>query len=156
MFALADLKLNRLLDTFDEWARDEWRRRGKTSASRSASSRRARPNRRAWRIDLGSGEIRTILWATGFRPDYSWLHVPVVDAKGNVRHDGGVVVDSPGMVVLGLPVLRRRKSSFIYGAEDDARELVDHLAGYLDGRRPGWTRESPALIVQAGDSLRSG
>ena len=112
---------------------------GKTSASRSASSRRARPTRRRVRIDLGSGEIRTILWATGFRPDYSWLHVPVVDAKGNVRHDGGVVVDSPGMVVLGLPVLRRRKSSFIYGAEDDARELVDHLAGYLDGQASGVT-----------------
>ena len=85
------------------------------------------------RIDLGSGEIRTILWATGFRPDYSWLHVSVVDAKGNLRHDGGVVSASPGMVVLGLPVLRRRKSSFIYGAEDDARELVDHLARFLDG-----------------------
>ena len=131
MFALADLKLNRLLDTFDEWAR-RWRR-GEISASRNASSRPARPNRRGVRIDLGSGEIRTILWATGFRPDYSWLHVPVVDAKGNIRHDGGVVVDSPGMVVLGLPVLRRRKSSFINGAEDDARELVDHLAGYLAG-----------------------
>ena len=132
MFALADLKLNRLLDTFDEWARDRAGRRRETSASRSASSRRARPNRRAWRIDLGSGEIRTILWATGFRPDYSWLHVPVVDAKGNVRHDGGVSSTARGWYVLGLPVLRRRKSSFIYGAEDDARELVDHLAGYLD------------------------
>jgi putative flavoprotein involved in K+ transport len=128
MFALADLKLNRLLETFDGWALDredlgEPERFGPTRAPESSRVR----------IDLGSGEIRTILWATGFRPDYSWLHVPVVDAKGNVRHDGGVVVDSPGMVVLGLPVLRRRKSSFIHGAEDDARDLVDHLAGYLDG-----------------------
>ena len=87
-------------------------------------------------IDLRSGEIRTIVWATGFRPDYSWLHVPVLDEKGHLRHDGGVV-DSPGMYVLGLPVLRRRKSSFIHGAEDDAREVVDHLAGYL-----GRTKES--------------
>ena len=84
-------------------------------------------------IDLRSGEIRTIVWATGFRPDYSWLHVPVLDEKGHVRHDGGVV-DSPGMYVLGLPVLRRRKSSFIHGAEDDARELVHHLAGFVRGK----------------------
>ena len=77
-----------------------------------------------------SGEIRSIVWATGFRPDYSWLDVPVLDDKGHLRHDGGVV-DAPGLYALGLPVLRRRKSSFIYGAEDDARDVVDHLAGYL-------------------------
>ena len=130
IFALADLKLNRLLDTFDEWARRGEPATRATSTSRNASSRRGRPSRHVCSIDLGSGEIRTIVWATGFRPDYSWLHVPVLDQKGHLRHDGGVV-DSPGMVVLGLPVLRRRKSSFIHGAEDDARELVAHIAGYL-------------------------
>ena len=76
------------------------------------------------------GEIRSIVWATGFRPDYSWLDVPVIDEKGHLRHDGGVV-DAPGLYALGLPVLRRRKSTFIYGADADAREVVDHLAGYL-------------------------
>jgi putative flavoprotein involved in K+ transport len=81
-------------------------------------------------LDLGSGEIRTVLWCTGFHPDYSWLHVPVVDAKGQLRHDGGVV-DAPGLYALGLPVLRRRKSTFIHGAEDDARDIVEHLVGYL-------------------------
>jgi putative flavoprotein involved in K+ transport len=130
MFALADLKLNRLLDTFDEWARESGGDGDDLGEPERFEPTRA-PDSSPWRIDLACGEIRTILWATGFRPDYSWLHVPVVDSKGNVRHDGGVVVDAPGMVVLGLPVLRRRKSSFIYGAEDDARELVDHLAAYL-------------------------
>jgi putative flavoprotein involved in K+ transport len=43
------------------------------------------------------------------------------------------VVDSPGLYVLGLPFLRRRKSSFIHGAEDDARDLATHLAAYLGG-----------------------
>jgi len=81
-------------------------------------------------LDLTSGEIRSIVWATGFRPDYSWLDVPVLDRKGYLRHDGGVV-DSPGLYAIGLPFLRRRKSSFIHGAEDDARDLIDHLAGYL-------------------------
>jgi putative flavoprotein involved in K+ transport len=81
-------------------------------------------------VDLRSGEIRSIVWATGFRPDYSWLHVPVVDDKGELRHDGGVV-DAPGLYAIGLPMLRRRKSSFIQGAEDDARDLAAHLASFL-------------------------
>jgi putative flavoprotein involved in K+ transport len=55
----------------------------------------------------------------------------VVDRKGQLRHDGGVV-DAPGLYAVGLPVLRRRKSTFICGAEDDARDITDHLAGYLD------------------------
>jgi putative flavoprotein involved in K+ transport len=82
-------------------------------------------------LDLRRGEIRSIVWATGFRPDYRWLDVPVLNHKGELRHDGGVVVDAPGMYAIGLPVLRRRKSTFILGAEDDARELVGHLAHYL-------------------------
>jgi putative flavoprotein involved in K+ transport len=46
-------------------------------------------------------------------------------------HDGGVVVGAPGLYALGLPVLRRRKSTFIHGAEDDARDIVAHLAARL-------------------------
>jgi putative flavoprotein involved in K+ transport len=57
--------------------------------------------------------------------------VPVLNRQGELRHDGGVVVDAPGMYAIGLPVLRRRKSTFILGAEDDARDLVGHLAQYL-------------------------
>jgi putative flavoprotein involved in K+ transport len=88
-------------------------------------------------LDLASGEIRSIVWATGFHPDYAWLDVPVVDRKGQLRHDGGVV-EAPGMYAIGLPVLRRRKSTFIHGAEDDARDVVDHLAGFLaSGDRAG-------------------
>ena len=83
-------------------------------------------------LDLNSGEIRSVVWATGFRPDYSWLDVPVFDRKGHLRHDGGAV-DAPGLYAIGLPVLRRRKSSFIHGAEDDARDLIAHLADYLNG-----------------------
>ena len=77
-------------------------------------------------MDLNDGSIRTVLWATGYRPDYSWLDVPVLDRKGRIRHDGGVV-DAPGMYVMGLPFMRRRKSSFIDGAGDDAADLAEHL-----------------------------
>jgi putative flavoprotein involved in K+ transport len=128
--ALADLKMQRLLDTFDEWAcrsgRDEGGPRRHLEPTRIPAAPRLS-------IDLHSGEIRSIVWATGFRPDYRWLEVPVVGRKGELRHDGGVVVDAPGMYAIGLPVLRRRKSTFIIGAEDDARDLVGHLARYLSG-----------------------
>jgi putative flavoprotein involved in K+ transport len=129
LFALADLKMERLLDTFDEWCltagRDDVAPPERFEPTRV-------PEKSRWQIDLRDGSIESVVWATGFKPDYSWLHVPVLDEKGHLRHDGGVV-DSPGMYALGLPVLRRRKSSFIHGAEDDAREVVAHLAGYLAG-----------------------
>ena len=85
------------------------------------------------RTDASRGEICSVVWATGFRPDYRWLDVPVLNRKGELRHDGGMVVDAPGMYAIGLPVLRRRKSTFIIGAEDDARDIVGHLARYLSG-----------------------
>lgn len=126
--SLADLKLGRLLDTFDEWATEHGRDVDVLAPERPEPTRA--PASPRLQLDLRSGEIRTIVWATGFRPDYSWLEVPVVDAKGQLCHDGGVV-DSPGLYVLGLPVLRRRKSTFIHGIEDDAREVIAHLAQFL-------------------------
>ena len=128
VFSLADLKMNRLLDTFDEWALTSGRDAEFAAPERFAPT--VPPNSGRLQVDLRSGEIRAVVWATGFRPDYGWLGVPVVDDKGHLRHDGGVV-DSPGLYALGLPVLRRRKSTFIHGIEDDAREVIDHLAGYL-------------------------
>jgi putative flavoprotein involved in K+ transport len=131
MFSLADLKLRRLLDTFDEWALTSGRDAEFGPPERLEPTRAPESSR--LQLDLGSGEIRSIVWTTGFRPEYGWLDVPVVDAKGQLRHEGGVV-DRPGLYALGLPVLRRRKSTFICGIEDDAREVTDHLASYLDGR----------------------
>jgi putative flavoprotein involved in K+ transport len=132
MFSLADLKMERLLDTFDEWARAHGRDAGLGPPERFVPTRG--PESKRLQLDLRSGEIRSIVWATGFRPDYRWLDVPVVDEKGHLQHEGGVV-DSPGLYALGLPVLRRRRSTFICGIEDDAREVIGHLAGYLAGRR---------------------
>ena len=127
-FALADLKMDRLLDTFDDWATANPQKADVDAPERFEPTRV--PASSPLQLDLGSGEIRSVIWATGFHPDYSWLDVPVVDRKGHLRHDGGVV-DAPGLYAIGLPVLRRRKSTFIHGAEDDARDLVDHLACYL-------------------------
>jgi putative flavoprotein involved in K+ transport len=123
VFRLADLKLARLLDTFDDFAGLPPGAPDRFEPTRVPASTRLQ-------LKLGSGEVRSIIWATGFRPDYSWLDVPVVDGKGRLRHDGGVV-DSPGLYALGLPVLRRRKSTFIYGIEDDAADVIAHLARHL-------------------------
>ena len=128
VFSLADLKLGRLLDTFDEWALTSGRDAEFSRPERPAPTRV--PASARLQLDLGGGEIRSVVWATGFRPDYRWLDVPVVDAKGQLRHEGGVV-DSPGLYALGLPVLRRRQSTFICGVEDDARAVAGHLAGHL-------------------------
>ena len=59
--------------------------------------------------------------------------MPALDAKGQLRHEGGVS-DSPGLYALGLPVLRRRRSTFMCGIEDDAREVIGHLARSLAER----------------------
>jgi putative flavoprotein involved in K+ transport len=127
--ALADLKLVRLLDTIDQWA-----------AANGMDDEVPPPHRFAPTVvadspplglDLSRGAIKTVLWATGFRPDYSWLDTMVLDHKGLIRHDGGVV-DSPGMYLMGMPFLRRRKSSFIDGARDDAQDLILELAAFLD------------------------
>ena len=131
-FALADLKMDRLLDTFDEWATANARDADAGPPERFEPTRA--PASTPLSIDLASGEIRSIVWATGYRPDYEWLHVPVLDRKGALRHDGGVV-DAPGLYALGLPLLRRRKSTFIHGAEDDVRDVVEHLATFLTLRR---------------------
>ncbi|HXV25366.1 MAG TPA: NAD(P)-binding domain-containing protein [Alphaproteobacteria bacterium] len=131
MCALSDLKMVRLLDTLDAWANANGIDHAVEPPQRFPPTKVEGTPLLA--LDLGGGEIKTIIWATGFRPDYSWLHVPAFDRKGRLRHDGGIVC-SPGLYVLGLQFLRRRKSALIDGAGDDARDLSDHLVACLDGR----------------------
>lgn len=122
--ALADLKMQRLLKMIDETANAD----GAPAPEQFEATRV--DDAPLLTLDLDKAGIRTIIWATGFRPDYSWLDVPVLDRKGHLKHDGGVV-DSLGLYVLGLPLMRRRKSSFIFGIEDDARDITEHLINYL-------------------------
>ncbi|HSM60724.1 MAG TPA: hypothetical protein VK849_07990, partial [Longimicrobiales bacterium] len=78
-------------------------------------------------LDLASERIRTVLWATGYRRSYPWLNVPVLDADGEIRHEGGVT-PVPGLYALGLRFMRRRNSNFIDGVGDDARFVASHIA----------------------------
>ena len=131
--ALADLKMNRFLNRADEWA-----------TASGLDDELPPPHRfppthvdpdSPLQLDLRSGEITTVLWATGFRPDHSWLDIPVRDRTGHLRHDGGVVADAPGLYVLGMPVLRTRASTYIHGAGTDTEALAGHLHSFLCGRR---------------------
>ena len=126
--ALADLKMNRLLNTIDEWVSENDLDTEVEPPHRFAPT--VVEDSPPLGLDIRNGQIESIVWATGFHPDYSWLNVPVLDRKGKIRHDGGVA-DSPGMYLMGMTFLRRRKSSFIHGAGDDASELSAHLAAYL-------------------------
>ena len=130
--ALADLKMNRFLNRADEWA---------TAAGLDDElppPHRFAPThvdpRSPLELDLTSGEINTILWATGFRPDHSWLDIPVLDRTGHIRHDGGVVTGAPGLYLLGLPVLRTRASTYIHGAATDSQALASHLHSFLNSQ----------------------
>lgn len=134
---LADLKLGRLLDTIDDWATlngldDETEPPCRFDPTPIADSP-------PLTLDLTSGEIQTIIWATGYRPHTPWLHVPVLDPKGRIRHEGGVT-EFPGLYAMGLPFLRRRKSTLIDGAGGDAADLADHLLSVLAGRSCAPTR----------------
>lgn len=119
----ADVKLARLRERIDTFIRD----RGMEGSVPPAppftpTPLLASPDR----IDLAAEGIRSVVWATGYARDYDWLEIPVLDRGGEIRHVGGVT-PVPGLYVMGLRFLRRRKSSFIDGAGQDARDLTTHI-----------------------------
>jgi putative flavoprotein involved in K+ transport len=128
--AAADLKLGRLLDAVDEWIETQGFTELVASPDRPAPTRLPAAPRLS--LDFAREGVASVVWATGYAPDHGFLDLPVFDAKGRIRHDGGVV--APGLYVMGLPFLRRRKSIHIDGAGEDARDLADHLEASLAGR----------------------
>ncbi len=84
-------------------------------------------------VDLRAENINTIIWATGFSNDYSWLQVDAFEATNAPSHKRGISSE-PGVYFLGLPWQSRRGSSFIWGVWHDAKFIVDHIQkqqGYL-------------------------
>src|SRR5688572_16353594 len=142
---MADLKLARLLNRIDKWVEQNGSAGEVDDAEVYAPTRvDARP-----RLHLDfAGSVSTVIWATGYRPDYHWLHVPVFDHKGRLRHEGGVV-DAPGLYTLGLNFMRRRKSSFIHGTEDDVREIGAHLNAFLRHSARAHFRHALARCAEA-------
>ena len=77
-------------------------------------------------IDLKEAGINSIVWATGFDVDFSWLKVDALDENGKPKHDRGISTES-GIYFLGLPWQSRRGSSFIWGVWQDAKFLADQI-----------------------------
>jgi putative flavoprotein involved in K+ transport len=86
---------------------------------------------KSFTLDLRRQGIRSVVWATGYTRRYPWLKVPVLNGQGEIMHRGGVTF-SPGVFVLGLTFLRRRRSSFIDGCGLDAEELAPFVKAHLN------------------------
>jgi putative flavoprotein involved in K+ transport len=132
--SLADLKMNRFLSRADRWATATGIDDELPPPHRFAPTQvKARA---PLELDLTSQEIRTVLWATGFRADHSWLEIPEArNNAGHLDHRGGVVTGAPGLYVLGMPVLRTRASTYIHGAAADTEAIADHLRCFLGSQR---------------------
>jgi putative flavoprotein involved in K+ transport len=69
-----------------------------------------------------------IIWATGFRPDYSWIDLPIFDPSGYPRHQRGVVAEAPGLFFTGLPFQTALSSALLGGAGPDAEYVVRKIS----------------------------
>jgi putative flavoprotein involved in K+ transport len=83
------------------------------------------------RLDLGEANVGAIVWCTGFTPDFSWIHLPVLDHDGSPLHERGVA-PVPGIYFLGFPWLHSRKSGIVLGIEEDAKYIASAIARRLD------------------------
>jgi putative flavoprotein involved in K+ transport len=124
----ADTRLRALLDRIDAFA-------GRTAAE-PAVVRPARTGAAVSRLDLRRSCVGSVIWATGYRRAYPWLHLPVLDRAGEVRHvDGATPV--PGLYVVGMRWQSRRGSSFLDGVRYDAATVAGRVHDRLRERRRG-------------------
>jgi putative flavoprotein involved in K+ transport len=141
--ANADLKQARLLQRIDDFVTEHG-----LSGDVPEPDRPAATCLGAVPTEIDVDRFTTVIWATGYRPSYPWLEPAAFDRRGRIAHDGGVS-PVPGLYVLGLPFLRRRRSNLIAGVGDDAAELLSHLRAYLhDAGPPGVERRSHRSVVE--------
>jgi len=129
----ADVKLERILSRIDAYIDGL----NQSTSLRDRIQAAAHPDpidTSAWpttdRLDLAKEGIRTVIWATGFRRDYSWLGVPVLDGHGELVHARGVT-PARGLYAMGLRLQHTRKSSFIDGVAIDAEYLATHITEHI-------------------------
>ncbi len=91
--------------------------------------------------DGTSLNVANVVWCTGFRPDYSWIHLPILNEHGWPDQERGVVAATPGLYVLGMPFLHGFSSMLVLGAGRDAAHVVDRVAARADpaGRPARWS-----------------
>jgi putative flavoprotein involved in K+ transport len=78
-------------------------------------------------------EVDAVIWSTGYRPDYSWIKLPIFDEDGRLRHRRGVT-DSPGLYFLGLTWQYTRGSALIGWVKDDAEFIAEQIAAYQESK----------------------
>ena len=100
------------------------------------------------RLDLRAQGISSVLWTLGYFRRYEWLHLPALDAFGEIAHTRGVT-SQPGLFVVGQRFQHRRDSNFIDGVRHDAAYIVNHLA-----TRRGASRSPRSLHVVTKDARR--
>ena len=122
-----DAKLLSMLDQADAWAARNGVKLPPDPEARRILADPACLTDPILALDLKAEGISTVLWATGFAMDFSWLKVDALDEAGRPRHKRGVSSE-PGVYFLGLPYQSRRGSSFIWGVWHDAKFLADHIA----------------------------
>ena len=118
----AQRRLDRVLGEIDRYAAEHPESAGTDPDPPPVIAVPATPDR----LDMTSAGISTVLWATGYRPRYAWLGVPVLDGDGCIRHRRGVT-DVPGLYAIGLRFQHRRSSTFIDGARHDAAYLTEYM-----------------------------
>ena len=147
--ANADLKQTRLLQRIDDFVTEHGLSGEVPGPYRPAPTRLG-----AVPTEIDLERFTTVIWATGYRPAYPWLDPDAFDRRGRVAHDGGVS-PVPGLYVLGLPFLRRRRSNLIAGVGDDAADLLPHLLAHLGvGRHRGPESRSRHSVVEGAGEQR--
>jgi putative flavoprotein involved in K+ transport len=129
----ADLRMGRLLHRVDAYAHAVGLDDEIEPPARAPRTARAAGAPRE--LDLAAAGIGSVLWATGYRRAYPWLHVPVLDDDGEIRHVAGTT-DAPGLHVMGMRRQTRRTSTFIDGVRHDAALVTDRILADLRAARP--------------------
>jgi len=94
-------------------------------------------------------EVDSVVWCTGFRPAFDWIHLPVLAPGGLPRHERGVVAGEPGLSFVGLPFQTGFLSPLVGGVGTDAAEIVDGIARRLAGRKARASAPGPATVTEA-------
>jgi putative flavoprotein involved in K+ transport len=100
----------------------------------------------------GGGEVEVdgVIWATGYRPDHSWINLPIFNDAGRLRHRRGVT-DVPGLYFLGLTWQHTRGSALIGFVKDDAEFIAERIAEYQQSRVPA----QAGATVSAGETTEA-
>ncbi|KRR11004.1 FAD-dependent oxidoreductase [Bradyrhizobium jicamae] len=124
-----DIAYTTFLDTVDEYVKRRHLDLPEETGARATLPEPPSVTAPLMRLDLAAEGIASVIWATGYGVDFSWIDIPVTDARGDAVHRNGISA-VPGLYFLGLQWLSKMNSSFLSGVGDDAVVLADHILGH--------------------------